>query len=45
LDIGAAGGGVWKTTNGGNTGQSVSGGLGSETIGDLAVAPTDSNIV
>src|SRR6266508_3182683 len=43
--IGAAGGGVWKTTNGGVTWQSVSSGLGSETVGDLAVAPTDSNIV
>jgi photosystem II stability/assembly factor-like uncharacterized protein len=43
--IGAAGGGVWKTSNGGVTWQSVSSGLGSETIGDLAVAPSDSNIV
>src|SRR6185503_15870943 len=43
--IGSAGGGVWKTTNGGVTWQSVSSGLGSETVGDLAVAPSDSNIV
>src|SRR5437867_9909448 len=43
--IGAAGGGVWKTTNGGVTWQSVSSGLGSETVGDLAVAPSDSNTV
>ncbi len=43
--IGAAGGGVWKTTNGGVTWQSVSSGLGSETVGDLAVAPSDSGIV
>ena len=43
--IGAAGGGVWKTTNGGVTWQSISKGLGSETVGDLAVAPSDSNIV
>src|SRR6266496_2112303 len=43
--IGAAGGGVWKTTNGGITWQSVSSGLGSETVGDLAVAPSDSNIL
>jgi len=43
--IGAAGGGVWKTTNGGITWQSASSGLGSETIGDLAVAPSDSQIV
>ena len=43
--IGAAGGGVWKTVNGGTTWQSISKGLGSETIGDLAVAPSDSNVV
>src|SRR5881394_1568631 len=43
--IGSAGGGVWKTTNGGVTWQSASSGLGSETVGDLAVAPSDSNIV
>src|SRR5213083_401702 len=43
--VGAAGGGVWKTTNGGITWQSVSEGLGSETVGDLAVAPSDSNIL
>src|SRR5919198_5537831 len=39
--VGAAGGGVWKTTNGGTTWQSVSEGLGVQTIGDLAVAPSD----
>src|SRR2546429_3760909 len=43
--IGAAGGGVWKTSNGGITWQSVSEGLGVETIGDLAVAPSDTNVV
>src|SRR5947208_12031759 len=43
--IGAAGGGVWKTANGGITWQPVSEGLGVETIGDLAVAPSDTNIV
>ena len=43
--IGSAGGGVWKTVNEGVTWQSVSSGLGSETVGDLAVAPSDSNIV
>src|SRR5438046_4993320 len=43
--VGAAGGGVWKTTNGGITWQSVSAGLGSESVGDLAVAPSDSNIL
>ncbi len=43
--IGSAGGGVWKTANEGVTWQSVSSGLGSETVGDLAVAPSDTNIV
>jgi photosystem II stability/assembly factor-like uncharacterized protein len=43
--VGAAGGGVWKTANGGITWQPVSDGLGVETIGDLAVAPSDTNIV
>ena len=43
--IGSAGGGVWKTVNEGVTWQSVSSGLGSETVGDLAVAPSDSNLV
>src|SRR5213594_346601 len=43
--IGAAGGGVWKTSNGGITWQSVSEGLGVQTIGDLAVARSDTNIV
>src|SRR5437879_4690963 len=43
--VGAAGGGVWKTANGGITWQSVSSGLGSETVGDLAVAPSDSNVL
>ncbi len=43
--VGSAGGGVWKTTNGGTTWQAVSGGLGSESIGDLAVAPSDSNLL
>jgi len=43
--IGSAGGGVWKTINEGVTWQSVSSGLGSETVGDLAVAPSDSNLV
>ncbi len=43
--VGAAGGGVWKTTNGGTTWQPVSEGLGTETIGDLAVAPSDTSVV
>src|SRR6266480_7645719 len=43
--VGAAGGGVWKTSNGGITWQSVSEGLGVQTIGDVAVAPTDTSVV
>ena len=43
--IGSAGGGVWKTTNGGITWQASSSGLGSESIGELAVAPSDSNLL
>jgi photosystem II stability/assembly factor-like uncharacterized protein len=43
--VGAAGGGVWKTVNGGITWQSASEGLGVQTIGDLAVAPSDSGVL
>src|SRR5213593_1832815 len=43
--IGAAGGGIWKTSNGGITWQAISEGLGVQTIGDLAVAPSDTNVV
>lgn len=43
--VGAAGGGVWKTANGGMTWQPVTDGLGAQTIGDLGVAPSDSNVV
>src|SRR5213596_4115470 len=43
--LGAAGGGVWKTVNGGITWQSASEGLGVQTIGDLAVAPSDSGVL
>jgi photosystem II stability/assembly factor-like uncharacterized protein len=43
--VGAAGGGVWKTSNGGTTWQAVSEGLGVQTIGDLAVAPSDPSLL
>jgi photosystem II stability/assembly factor-like uncharacterized protein len=43
--VGAAGGGVWKTTNGGITWSAVGDSLGTLTIGDLAVAPSDTNIL
>ena len=42
---GTAGGGVWKTTNAGVTWRPVSDSVGALTVGDLAVAPSDSNVV
>ncbi|MEO6866377.1 MAG: hypothetical protein ABI229_13060, partial [Gemmatimonadaceae bacterium] len=43
--IGAAGGGVWKTSNAGITWHPISDSLGVQSIGDIAVAPSDSNVV
>lgn len=43
--VGSAGGGVWKTSNAGITWRPISDSLGVESIGDIAVAPSDSNIV
>lgn len=43
--VGTAGGGVWKTTNDGITWHEIGDSLGVETVGDIAVAPSDSNIV
>ena len=43
--VGAAGGGVWKTTNAGTTWRQVGDSLRNQTVGDLAVAPSDTNIV
>ncbi len=44
--FGAGGGGIWKTTNGGITWENVSDGwVGSASVGALAVAPSDSNVV
>ncbi|MGH7647906.1 MAG: WD40/YVTN/BNR-like repeat-containing protein [Gemmatimonadaceae bacterium] len=43
--VGAAGGGVWKTTNDGTTWREIGDSLGVTTIGDIAVAPSDTNVV
>lgn len=43
--IGSAGGGVWKTSNAGITWRPISDSLGNGSIGDIAIAPSDSNII
>ncbi|HKP86114.1 MAG TPA: hypothetical protein VJZ26_08460 [Blastocatellia bacterium] len=43
--VGAATGGVWKTTNNGTTFEPLFDEQGSTSIGDLAIAPSDPNIV
>lgn len=43
--VGAATGGVWKTTNNGTTFEPIFDGQGSTSIGDIAIAPTDPSIV
>lgn len=43
--VGTAGGGVWKTSNAGITWRPISDSLGTQSIGDLAVAPSDTNVV
>lgn len=43
--VGTAGGGVWKTSNEGVTWHPISDSVGVTSIGDVAVAPSDSNIV
>lgn len=43
--IGSAGGGVWKTSNAGITWHPISDSLGVQSIGDVAVAPSDSNVI
>ena len=43
--VASASGGVWKTTNGGTTWESVFDHQGSASIGDIAVAPSNPDIV
>ena len=44
--MGATGGGVWKTTDGGNTWNNISDGYFNTTgIGDITVAPSNPNII
>ncbi|NAY90909.1 glycosyl hydrolase [Muricauda sp. JGD-17] len=44
--MGSTGGGVWKTTDGGNTWNNISDGFFNTTgIGDITVAPSDHNII
>ncbi len=43
--VGTAGGGVFSTKNAGTTWTNVSGSFGSASIGDVAIAPSDSNIL
>ena len=43
--VGAATGGVWKTTNNGTTFDPVFDAQGSTSIGDIAIAPSDASII
>ncbi len=43
--FGAAGGGVWKTTDAGETWHSVSDGIAASSVGALAIAPGDANVL
>jgi photosystem II stability/assembly factor-like uncharacterized protein len=43
--LGTAGGGLWKTGNAGTTWSAVGDSLGVSSIGDVAVAPSDSGVV
>ena len=43
--MGATGGGVWKTENGGNTWKNVSDGFFGGSIGAVTVAPSDPNVI
>jgi hypothetical protein len=43
--VGAAGGGVWKTTDGGNTWKEILNHADTSSIGDIALAPSNPNLV
>ena len=43
--MGAAGGGVWKTQDGGSSWENISDGFFGGSIGAVAVAPSDSNVI
>src|SRR2546421_12252294 len=43
--VASASGGVWKTTNGGTTWESVFDHQGAASIGDIAVAPSNANVI
>src|SRR5262245_1142669 len=43
--VGAASGGIWKTTDGGVTWQPIFDGQSAQSIGSLAIAPSDPNVV
>src|SRR5205085_2685036 len=43
--VGAATGGLWKTTNNGTTFEPIFDEQGSTSIGDVAIAPSDPNII
>ena len=43
--VGTAGGGVWRTSNGGITWRPIADSIGALTIGDVAVAPSDTAVV
>ena len=43
--FGATGGGVWKTTDGGATGRTVSDGFRTGSVGAIAVAESDPNVI
>ncbi len=43
--FGATGGGVWKTTNGGETWKNISDGFFGGSIGSIAISKSDPNII